>query len=436
MVVARSKRPTGTTRGPRHAANLRKAPSMLPLIGLFCSLVGPGHAFAQCEYQATPIQPPACPIFGILAAHVPGLSNAGHAVGWHSDCALDNDVAFVWTPQLGLVDIPFPAGTADRRALDINSAGRIVGRVDLNGDGLNLAFVLDGGTLTNLGTLPGGNFSEAVAVNEVGQVAGNAVNLATGDPPFTPFMWQDGVMTPLNLPLGPNGMVRAINEQGQIAGWMGVSNTIDSHAFIWEAGVVTDLGLAPGTFASEATAINNAGQVLIAGQIQKDNSPTVLVRPFLWDDGEWTDLGVLPGFDRCAGLDLNDAQQVVGLCLQSEGPLTEAFLWQDGVMMRLEDLVAPTPEGVSVFISFAINESGQIVALGGFRGDIAGLLLTPIDEPSGDLDHDCTVGIHDFVMVLAAWGPCAPSGVCPGDLDGNGVVGIVDLLLLLANWTF
>jgi hypothetical protein len=38
-------------------------------------------------------------------------------------------------------------------------------------------------------------------------------------------------------------------------------------------------------------------------------------------------------------------------------------------------------------------------------------------------------------MLLAAWGPCPPSGACLGDLDGDGTVGIVDFLLLLANWT-
>ncbi len=54
----------------------------------------------------------------------------------------------------------------------------------------------------------------------------------------------------------------------------------------------------------------------------------------------------------------------------------------------------------------------------------------------GDLDEDQTVGILDFLLLLAAWGPCPdpcpPS--CPGDLDGDCVVGIVDFLTLLGNW--
>ncbi len=53
----------------------------------------------------------------------------------------------------------------------------------------------------------------------------------------------------------------------------------------------------------------------------------------------------------------------------------------------------------------------------------------------GDLDGDGTVGITDFLTLLAAWGPCPDSpAACPADLDGDGVVGITDFLILLANW--
>ncbi len=57
--------------------------------------------------------------------------------------------------------------------------------------------------------------------------------------------------------------------------------------------------------------------------------------------------------------------------------------------------------------------------------------------PPGDLDGDCSVGIVDFLMLLAAWGPCPVPcpPFCPGDLDGDCNVGITDFLMLLANWT-
>jgi hypothetical protein len=50
----------------------------------------------------------------------------------------------------------------------------------------------------------------------------------------------------------------------------------------------------------------------------------------------------------------------------------------------------------------------------------------------GDIDGDGSVGIVDFLTLLALWGPCP--GPCPADLDGDGSVGITDFLTLLANW--
>ncbi len=49
-----------------------------------------------------------------------------------------------------------------------------------------------------------------------------------------------------------------------------------------------------------------------------------------------------------------------------------------------------------------------------------------------DIDSDAFVGISDFLLVLAQWGPCPPQ--CVADVDGDGNVGILDFLLVLANW--
>ena len=60
--------------------------------------------------------------------------------------------------------------------------------------------------------------------------------------------------------------------------------------------------------------------------------------------------------------------------------------------------------------------------------------VTPSFDPA-DLNLDGMVGIQDFLLLLAAWGPCpSPPAPCPADLDGDGEVGIVDFLQLLAGW--
>ncbi len=59
-----------------------------------------------------------------------------------------------------------------------------------------------------------------------------------------------------------------------------------------------------------------------------------------------------------------------------------------------------------------------------------------LDAILADLNGDGTVDIVDFLMLLAAWGPCEQPcpPACLGDIDGDCTVGITDMLTLLANW--
>ena len=69
----------------------------------------------------------------------------------------------------------------------------------------------------------------------------------------------------------------------------------------------------------------------------------------------------------------------------------------------------------------------------GFSSDVNGN-GTPDECESGcpgDVDGDGTVGINDFLDLLAAWGPNPGH---PADLDDDGFVGINDFLALLAAW--
>lgn len=61
--------------------------------------------------------------------------------------------------------------------------------------------------------------------------------------------------TAVDLGLGVSGQATGINPAGQIAGWTFLNS------FIWDKGVVTDLGTLGGGY-SEATGINPAGQIV------------------------------------------------------------------------------------------------------------------------------------------------------------------------------
>ena len=56
-------------------------------------------------------------------------------------------------------------------------------------------------------------------------------------------------------------------------------------------------------------------------------------------------------------------------------------------------------------------------------------------DVTGDIDGDGVVGINDFLLLLAAWGPCGDCNACPADLNGDCEVGVDDFLMLLAAWT-
>ena len=404
-------------------------PSVL-LLGLICStptLVGPRQSQAQCEYAVTVIRPAECPFFGPPPTFGNGINELGDVAGAHWQCgnSWTDDTAFLWTAEIGMTTLSMPTGTSESSALDVNDAGQVVGWFNIPGDGFSiLAFLAERSQLTVIYP-PAGTYSQACAISNDGLVAG-----ATGDgtPYFKGFVWQDDVMTLILPTFGPRSLVHDLNEIGQAVGWMGTSATIDSHAFLWEEGVMTDLGLVPGGSTGLGRAINNLGHVLVTGKVEGKSG--TLTHSFLWIDGEFSDLGVLPGYDHTFGRAINDFDQVVGICRQAVSPYDEtAFIWQDGVMTELNELVAD--EAIDIFAADAINNAGQIATSGGQDMDGAALLLTPLQSCPGDLDCDGFVGITDFLNLLVAWGSHPAH---PADLDGDGTVGIQDFLMLLANW--
>ncbi len=382
------------------------------------------------EYEVDVIPGPFCGIFGWEPAVGRGINDLGNICGFHFDCNND-DQPFFWSPGTGRVELDILPGFDEGRAYDLNSKDQVVGQLRMNN--VPHAILWQNGEVIELGIPPGGNFSQALAINSQAQIAGTWGNSITGDPGLAAFIWQDGVMMSLDLPMGPNAFAWDMNDQSQITGWMGQAFFIDSHAFIWDNGKVTDLGVIPGGFTAEGMAINNLGDVAVQGLMFNDNDE-VIVRSFLWRDGEWIDLGVLPGCEETRVQDLNDAGQAVGFC---EGPGAFAeFVWHNGVMFELDELyISDDPEFTGIAGVGAISNEGRIAG-SGLHVEFSGVAirLTPIVPPLGDLDGDGTVGVKDLLILLGSWGPCADCADCVADLDENCVVGVKDLLILLGNW--
>lgn len=207
------------------------------------------------------------------------------------------------------------------------------------------AFASADGTITDLGTL-GGIFSAGESINTTGTIAGYA-DLSTGAQHAAVF--QGGTITDLGSLFGPSGSseATAINDSGQVAGWTTAANGTGEHAFLDSNGVMTDLGILPGGTFSTAAGINDAG--VVVGSMDNAASDS---RAFAYQDGTLTDLGTLGG-PGAAAYAINASGQIVGWA-QTSTDATHAFEDTGGKMTDLGAYNIDT-------VAYAINDHGVIV---------------------------------------------------------------------------
>jgi probable HAF family extracellular repeat protein len=86
-------------------------------------------------------------------------------------------------------------------------------------------------SITDLGTLPGGNSSAAHAINERGQIVGFSTTASGAE---HAVLWsKDGKMTDLGtLPGGTYSGARDINERGQVVGFSATASG-EVRAVLW-----------------------------------------------------------------------------------------------------------------------------------------------------------------------------------------------------------
>jgi len=311
-------------------------------------------------------------------------------------------------------------GGAMSEASGVNILGEVVGS-STTAEGMSHAFLYRYGRMFDLGTLTGGTASYATAIADNGVVVGYSGINAYG-PMFREFtqgfVWQDGAMRALgavycscsfNARYGTSRAL-AVSNAGRI---VGDSETEIggrfTHAFLWQANAMGDLGAAmdrmstsaaygvneidevvgtingraflvsdrmrqdlgvlPGHMSSEARAVNGKGQVvgyaLTAGGVS---------HAFLWDRGTMRELATVPGDAGSEARAINVAGDVVGRGLADPGT-SRAVLWQDGAAVDLNTLIAAT--GWILSSATGINNAGQIVGVGLRDGQIRAFLLTP-----------------------------------------------------------
>ena len=202
---------------------------------------------------------------GYSLSEAEAINAKGQAVG------ISNNQAFLWSAGRLKKLAPPPFFTA-ADAGAVNDAGMAAGKANKIGRGKTATHALlwnPAGQAKDLGVLPGYTDSIARGVNNAGQVAG-WVGASGGTPGrgltfrYQAFLWQKGKMRGLgSIPRLPDSKASALNDKGQVVG--NAYHKTDEAALLWQHGKVYELNtLVPprsGWKLQNALVINNSGWI-------------------------------------------------------------------------------------------------------------------------------------------------------------------------------
>jgi probable HAF family extracellular repeat protein len=218
-------------------------------------------------------------------------------------------------------------------------------------------------TVIDIGTLPGGTFSQAFGINNNGDVVG--FSTLNGDTALHAFLWRKGVMTDLST-LAPTdtlpySIAVSINDNDEVVGYSETSipdvenfcgDSLVCLPVLWRRGAITALPTLGGTN-GKAGAINNRGQVAGAaenGEIDP-NCQTPVVKPAVWEKGQVRSLSTAPflnGFIDTGYPSINEKGQMVGIAGKCDFSAVRALLWHKNLVTDM-----------GIFGAGSINNKGQ-----------------------------------------------------------------------------
>lgn len=332
---------------------------------------------------------------GVVVGVGRGASNLARALRWTNESPT----------ELGVL-----TGFSVSAAYGISNNDRIVGR---GGPSCNAAnpTLWTAGQMFPLPDVPR-LAVEVFKINDAGIAVGEAMDSCTNPWNNHAFQWQnDGednwTISPL-LPLVGDFESGAydVNAANVVVGFSGDSSgAVHVRACRWNNGVaslIPDLG---GDY-SIGYALNDLGQ--FAGY---SLSPSGAYRAFFSDGITATDLGTLPGYAHSAAEKMNNAGTVVGFAFNGDADVTvypyffpdtnqRAFIWRNGVLHDLNNLIPPGSGWTSLNAAKDINELGQITGYGVLAGQNRGFRLSPVWD--GDLNCDLRVNLDDVPYFVAA----------------------------------
>jgi len=221
-------------------------------------------------------------------------------------------------------------------------------------------------TITDLGPLPGGTFSQASFVNNNGLASGVST---VADGTQHAALWYEGLTGDIGGLGGPNSAGGVVNDRGQVEGVAETSNLdpnnenfcdyftgLDCLPFLWQDGVMTALPLLGGNN-GVANEVNSRGEIVGAAE------------------------------NRTRDADCPSGPRVNGT-----GPQVldfEAVIWEPkGRIRKLHPLLGDT-----VSMAFWINDKGQAV---GFSGTCANTVIPPVSAGPHAVLWERDGSVHDL----------------------------------------
>lgn len=311
-----------------------------------------------------------------------GINNLGEFAGW------SDGRAFFWTNSV-MIDLGVLAGSASE-GRDVNDLGEVVGWTDtaqarhpflwrdVNGNRR-----ADPGEIVDLHPIPNTWQGRAYGINNASHVVGwSAVDV---DGTYHAFRWSYNPggwwdwFDLGNISGNPSeiSLANGINNLGEVVGGSGLPGS--RRAFRTQPyraiNLLTDaLPYLPGGTAAEAFAINDRSQAV--GYSNTRVGTSTLTRPTLWQGSTVQDLGSLGG-NSARAFGINQLGHVVGHSYLSDNTTLHAFLWVNGVLRDLNDLL-PAGSGWVLNEARAINDFGQITGYGAHNGITRAFLMSPV----------------------------------------------------------
>jgi probable HAF family extracellular repeat protein len=248
-------------------------------------------------------------------------------------------------------------------------------------------------TVTDLGTLEGGTFSQPFSINRYGLVSGSST---LPDGTQHAALWLEELKVDIGVPGlgGPNSIAFGDNERFQSAGeaetttpdpkgedFCGFATHLTCLPFLWQDGGMIQLPTLGGNNGT-AMAISNRGEV--AGFAENSTpdpgcpAPQVLhFKPVVWEKGVIHKLPTFGGDPDGVAQQINDKGEVVGgsgTCAAFNTNLffnlvpVHALLWEKGKATDLGNLGGKTGQAGGN-IALDINIRGQVVGNSDLPGD-------------------------------------------------------------------